>query len=166
MDNIKEVALRKIDKLITIKADNTIANHFKYAFKYYYDRRNENILGQTSFGSFVLWQYNYFWGSIFYPVIYGRFIFTNNKFVLILKTRLNIIGKIFNGILIAMISYGLLPNCFIVKNNLFLIDFPELILSIILIIGLQIVPFVAYWTTKKSSIRFIKEYLNKDDFCE
>jgi len=161
MDSSKEEILKKIDRLITIKADNTITNHFRYTCKYFFDWNNENIIGQTNFDSFVLWQYNRFWGGIFYPVIYGTFEIKDNKEILLLKSRLNFIGKLLNGIIIAMIAYATLSNSFIATGSSIKIDFPMLMFSIIMIALFQTVPFFAYRMTRKGSIKFIKEYLNK-----
>jgi hypothetical protein len=162
MDLSKEEILKKIDRLITIKADNTIANHFRYTGKSLFSWDNEDIIGQTKVDSFVLWQHNYWWGSIFYPIIYGSFSTINNKVILKLKTRLNIIGKIVNGLIILLMAYATLPACFIITRTSFKIDFSELVYSIIMIIGIQTVPFAAYWATTRNSIKFIKEYLIKE----
>jgi len=159
MDSSKEI-LSKIDGLITISADDTAANHIRFTGKFFFDWKNENIIGQTNSDSFVLWQYNRYGGSIFYPVICGTFSAFDHNGILKLKTRLNIVGKIFNGLLITMISWATLPDCFIRIDHSFRIDFPELLFSMIMIIGFQTVPFVAYWVAKKNSINFIKSYLN------
>jgi hypothetical protein len=160
MGSSKEEILNKIDGLITNRAVDTTANHIRFTGKFFFDWNNENINGQTNNDSFVLWQYNRFGGSIFYPVIYGTFTTSDNIGVLKLKTRLNIVGKIFNGLLITMISMATLPNCLIKTDSSYRIDFPEILFSMIMIIGFQTVPFVTNWLAKKNSIKFIKEYLD------
>jgi hypothetical protein len=160
MGSSKEEIINKIDGLITIRVDDTTSNHIRFTGKFFFDRNNENITGQTNNDSFVLWQYNRFGGSIFYPVIYGTFTTSDNKGILKLKTRLNIVGKIFNGLLITLISLATLPNCLVKTDSSYGIDFPELLFSMIMIIGFQTVPFVSYWVAKKNSIKFIKEYLD------
>ncbi len=137
MDSSKEI-LSKIDGLITISADDTAANHIRFTGKFFFDWKNENIIGQTNSDSFVLWQYNRYGGSIFYPVICGTFSAFDHNGILKLKTRLNIVGKIFNGLLITMISWATLPDCFIRIDHSFRIDFPELLFSMIMIIELSI----------------------------
>jgi hypothetical protein len=165
MELSKEEILKKIDRLITIKADNTNANHFRYTAKSFFSWDNEDIIGQTEFNSFVLWQHNYWWGSIFYPIIYGSFSTRDNKVILKLKTKLNFIGKIVNGLIILLMVYATISASLIITYNSFKIDYYELVYGIIGTIGMQTVPFVAYWATTKNSIKFIKEYLEKGNTC-
>jgi hypothetical protein len=162
MNCIKEDIINKIDNLITIRAENTWLNQFKYIIKYSFNSNKENIVGQTNSDSFILWQYNSFWGGIFYPIIYGYFCKEADQTVLKLKTKLNIIGKLSSIILFIVILCSNYSSCYTYADGKILLDPFGILLTVIISFLFQTVPFFAYKMTKKSSIDFIKEYLKNE----
>ena len=113
----KKDIIDKIDKLITVEAENNWVNHFKYILKYFGNGNNENILGQTNNDSFIIWQYNFIWGGIFYPIIFGNLITQNGLTVLEIKTKLNICGKLLSIIIFIGMMFAFIYNNFYVTNG-------------------------------------------------
>lgn len=74
-----ETLIKKIDDLITIRAENKWFNHFKMCLKYFWDNKNKNIFGKKYSESFCIWQYSYVLVE-FYPVIVGTIANKNSYF--------------------------------------------------------------------------------------
>lgn len=83
-----ETLIKKIDNLITIRAENKWSNQFKYVLKYFWNNKNENILGNKNSESFCIWQCSHVRGGIFYPVIVGTIASKNGSSILELKKNL------------------------------------------------------------------------------
>jgi hypothetical protein len=162
MNRSKEEILNSIDKLITVKAGNTWSNHFKYFARYFGNPYNENIQGQTNHDSFIIWQYNDFWGGIFYPIIFGYFDSGHDIEILKLRTKLNIIGKLLSLIVFIGILLIYIHDCYYILDGNIHLDFKEILITLMIAVVFQTVPVVAYRYTRRQSINFLKDYLSKD----
>ncbi len=101
-----ETLIKKIDDLITIRAENKWSNHFKYVLKYFLDNKNENILGNKNSESFCIWQCSHVRGGIFYPVIVGTIANKNGSSILELKIKLNVCGKLVSIFVFSIMMIG------------------------------------------------------------
>jgi hypothetical protein len=160
----KVALLNKINDLITIKAENKFLIHTKHIIKYFNDKANEHILGYTNSDLFVIWQYNSFWGGIFYPIIYGNVIEDNNSTVLELKTKLNPLGKIISFLFFVIIMIGAILSNFVVINDEFYFYYKPILLGLVVSILIQSLPFAAYNLTRFQTIKFIEKYLGLEKF--
>ncbi len=158
-----ETLIRKIDNLITIKIENKWYYHFRYALKYLWDDENENILGKTDSESFCIWQYNYIWGGIFYPIILGTIINKNGSTILELRTKLNPCGKLLSVIVFLGMMSGAIYSNIIKINNEIYFNFKLILLAIIVLILFQSVPLAAYNLTRIQTIKFLQKYLSLEN---
>jgi hypothetical protein len=154
-----ETVIRKIDRLITVQVENKFLTHLNYIIRFFYDYANEHILGKTYLNSFFIWQYNFFWGGIFYPVISCNIFNERDSTILQLKTKLNICGKLISfTILIGMMVAVIYSNIEKINNEIYF-NFKIILLGLIVSILFQSVPFAAYNLTRSQTIKFIEEYL-------
>jgi hypothetical protein len=161
-----EAVLRRIDDLITVQVENKWYNHFRYVLKYFWDNENENILGKTNSDSFCIWQYNYIWGGIFYPIIYATFTTNNASTILELKTKLNIFGKLLSIILFLGMMIGVIYSNITKINNDIYFNFKVLLPALIISLLIQSLPFAAYNLTRFQTIKFIEKYLALTKFSD
>jgi hypothetical protein len=155
----KAALINKINDLITIKAENKFLIHIKHIIKYFNDRANEDILGNTTSNSFLIWQYNSFWGGLFYPIIYARIFEEDNSTALELKTKLNPLGKLISILFFAAIIIGTILSNYVVINNKIYFDYKIIMLGIAVSILFQSLPLAAYNVTRFQTIKFIEKYL-------
>lgn len=154
-----ETVIKKIDRLITIQVENKFSTHLKHILRFFYDYANEHILGKTYLNSFIIWQYNFRWGGIFYPIISGNIFSENDSTILQIKTRLNICGRLISfTIFIGMMVAVIYSNIEKINNEIYF-NFKIILLGLIVSILFQSVPFAAYNLTRSQTIKFIEEYL-------
>jgi hypothetical protein len=158
-----ETLIRKIDNLITIQVENKWYHHFRYVLKYFWDDENENILGKTYSESFCIWQYNYRWGGIFYPIVFGTIVNKNGSTILELKTKLNACGKFLSVIVFLGMMIGAIYSNIIKINNEIYFNFKIILLALIVSILFQSVPLAAYNLTRIQTIRFIQKFLSLEN---
>ena len=153
----EEVTLiNKIKDLITIKTENKFLVHIKHIIKYFNNRKNEHILGNTNSNLFLMGQYNSFWGGVFYPIIYGRVIVKSNSTILELKTKLNPLGKLISILFFIIIIIGTVLNSYVVIKNELYINYKPILLGIAVSIIFQSLPFAAYNITRFQTIKFLE----------
>lgn len=155
----KVVLINKINDLITIKAENKFLIHIKHIIKYFNDKENEHILGNTNSNSFLIWQYNSFWGGIFYPIIYARIFEEGKSTTLELKTKLNPLGKLISMLFFGAIIIGTILSNYVVVNNEIYFNYRIIMLGIVVSILFQSLPLAAYNVTKFQTIKYIEKYL-------
>lgn len=154
-----ETLIKKIDDLITIRVENKWSNHLKYVLKYFWDNKNENILGKKYSESFCIWQYSYVWGGIFYPVIVGTIANKNGSPILELKTKLNVCGKLISIFVFTIMMIGAIYSNILRINNEIYFHNKSILIALVVSILFQSVPFAAYNLTRLQTLKFIENYL-------
>lgn len=68
------------------------------------------LVGEVHERSFAVWTYHYFWTSIIFPILYGRFEQSNQGTVLVIRRRMSEIGKVLVTVLGLLISYAIIQD--------------------------------------------------------
>jgi hypothetical protein len=149
-----EKAKERISNCLVIQEEDKLINHLKTAFKVY----NYQLHGNTTNSRIVVWKWNRLSG-LFYPVITFEENLGNK---IILKTKLNIVGRIFyygfSLVLIAGITTTIINDNFGIYRDFSI----RLLIGIFCIISWFILTYMAYKVTLQSEIEQISSIIRQE----
>ena len=100
MDTSQQI-IKAISHKIKYKRSDNFLNHLKTYFQF----DQVEYSGTYTEHSFKIWRYSQ-WVGIFYLVVYGEILFTNNESKVILRSRPNVVGLFFAIIIFCGFFFG------------------------------------------------------------
>jgi hypothetical protein len=146
---------KKLNDLIEFQREDNLSSHLKNVFS----KRMDSISGKVGINDFVIWRHSYIWSDMFYSVINGEIVNKGDSFYIRLKSKLNIFGMALVIVFSIFLGYGLLTGIVIQNDNSFRFIIWRLIAALILFTIMQTVPIVAYFDSKRRTMKILIENL-------
>ena len=145
----------KLNDLIEFQREDNLSSHLKNVFS----KRMDSISGKVDINDFVIWRHSYIWSDMFYSVFNGEIIDNSDSYHIQLKSKLNIFGMALVIVFSLFLGYGLLTGIVIQNDNSFRFIIWRLIAALILFTIMQTVPIVAYFDSKRRTMKILSENL-------
>jgi hypothetical protein len=145
----------KLNDLIEYQREDNLSSHLQNIFS----KRMDSISGKVESNDFVIWRHSYIWSDMFYSVINGRIINNRNSCCIELKSKLNIFGSSLAVMISILLGYGILTGIVIQNDNSFRFIIWRLLVGLILFLLMQTVPIIAYFDSKRRTIKILTENL-------
>jgi hypothetical protein len=148
-----EKAKERVSNCLVNQEEDRLINHLKTAFRIY----NYQLHGNTINNKIVVWKWSRLSG-LFYPVITFEENFGNK---ILLKAKLNIIGKIFYYCFSLILIAGITAT--VINDNIGIYrDFStRLLIGIFGILGWFILTYLAYKVTLQMEIEIISSIIHQ-----
>ncbi|NVN94299.1 MAG: hypothetical protein HXX18_03340 [Bacteroidetes bacterium] len=124
---------------------------------------NEGYSGEIKENEFKIWNYCHFWGRVFYAVIHGKVTFQNSKQKVILKTKMNIIGRCISIIILGFLVYGAITGIILQQDNSWTFLWKRIIAALVFVSPLIIAIRLIYRLERNIQIGKLKEIIKKCD---
>lgn len=144
----------KLERLITVKENNSIRNHAFESKK----GNDYTVRGEIKNDEFIIWRTNRKWNGIFYPIFKGKIRAINDSNILQIKTRFNPFAEIIVVLIAFGIGYGIITEIVIKSNNELKYVFRRGLVGIILFLIFQSVPLVSYYSLKQQTLKKLQDY--------
>jgi len=156
--SIETVRLR-IKSLIEFESTDRFKTHFNQIFN---NANDKYVLGTVEDNSFKIW----IGGrrgvtGIFYPIINGTLIKTTNGVDILIKSRMNVIGRIFFIPYSLFMAFYVLTAIVIQERNDLKFLIPRIFIALVLYALMTSVPTVIYFRTSRIVKRHVIEGLRK-----
>lgn len=143
INNIKKALKEKIE----YENEDTFINHLKT-----FRKQKDKLCGRVYESGFKIWEYDNFIGGIVHPVIEGTFTYSTNQPKIVIKTKINIVGKLYISIILP--GWGLATFLFVnYREGVWNINLGTIIAWFFLL-AVFIVPLVSGYNLSKRMILY------------